>query len=174
MTRDVRKTMRWLDRIHAACGAAAGIVVGLLVLLVCIDVVGRNLGVVSLPWIVELSELALPLATLLAAPWLLHRNEHVRLDVLDRMLPARTLRALHRISAAVGLAVCLAIAWYALKVIADTRAIGAMVIKSLVFPEWWLFVPLPLSFGLMALEFARRLMARDEAPAEHHVLPGED
>jgi TRAP-type C4-dicarboxylate transport system permease small subunit len=166
--------MRWLDRVHATCGVAAGLVVGAMVLLVCVDVIGRNLGVVGLPWIVEVTELALPLATLLAAPWLLHRNEHVRLDVLDRLLSPRTLRWLGRAASAVGLAVCLAVVWYALKIIEDTRAIGAMVMKSLVFPEWWLFVPPPLSFGLMALEFARRLFARSEEHVEHHILPGED
>jgi TRAP-type C4-dicarboxylate transport system permease small subunit len=166
--------MRWLDRVYAACGLSAGLVVGAMVLLVCVDVAGRNLGVAGLPWIVEITELALPLATLLAAPWLLHRNEHVRLDVLTRLLSPRTLRLLERAASAVGLAVSLAIVWYALAVIADTRAIGAMVMKSLVFPEWWLFVPLPLSFGLMAFEFARRLLRPDAPPGEPHILPGED
>jgi TRAP-type C4-dicarboxylate transport system permease small subunit len=167
--------MRWLDRVYAACGTAAGVVVGLMVLLVCWDVAARNIGIASLPWIVEITELALPLATLLAAPWLLHRNEHVRLDVLHNALSAKALQRLERASAALGLAVCLAVVWYTLKVIADTRAIGAMVMKSLVFPEWWLFVPLPASFGLMALEFARRLIcpsAQGAAPA--HLMPGED
>jgi TRAP-type C4-dicarboxylate transport system permease small subunit len=84
------------------------------------------------------------------------------------------LRWLGRAAAAVGLGVCLAFVWYALKVIADTRAIGALVMKSLVFPEWWLFVPLPLSFGLMALEFARRLFVRGAQPPAPHILPGED
>ena len=167
--------MRWLDRVYAACGIAAGLVVGAMVLLVCVDVIGRNVGVVGLPWIVEVTELALPLTTLLAAPWLLHRNEHVRLDVLHNVLSAKVLPRLERASAVVGLAVCLAVVWYSLEVIADTRAIGAMVMKSLVFPEWWLFVPLPASFGLMALEFARRLF-RPSAPgaAPAHILPGED
>jgi TRAP-type C4-dicarboxylate transport system permease small subunit len=170
----MRSTMRWLDHVYLACGVVAGLVVGAMVLLVCVDVAGRNLGVAGLPWIVEVTELALPLATLLAAPWLLHRNEHVRLDVLDRLLSRRVLRWLERAAAAVGLVVCLAFVWYALKVIADTRAIGALVMKSLVFPEWWLFVPLPLSFGLMALEFARRLLGRGAQHGAPHVLPGED
>ena len=63
-----------------------------------------------------------------------------------------------RIASGIGLAVCLVIVWYTLKVIADTREIGAMVMKSLVFPEWWLFVSVPLSFGLMAIECVRRLL----------------
>jgi TRAP-type C4-dicarboxylate transport system permease small subunit len=136
------------------------------VLLVCYDVLGRNLSLKSLPWIVEVTEYALPLITLFAAPWLLFRAEHVRLDLLNNMLSPAALRLLDRVASTVGLIVCVLIVWYALKVIADTREIGAMVMKSLVFPEWWLFVPVPLSFGLMAVECARRLLR----PGPHEAV----
>jgi TRAP-type C4-dicarboxylate transport system permease small subunit len=121
-------------------------------------VIGRNVALANLPWIVEVTEYALPLITLLAAPWLLFRAEHVRLDLLNNTLSPAALRILDRIASTVGLMVCVVMVWYALKVIADTREIGAMVMKSLVFPEWWLFVPVPLSFGLMAVECARRVL----------------
>jgi TRAP-type C4-dicarboxylate transport system permease small subunit len=140
------------------CGVLAALVIGVAVLLVCYDVLGRNLGLKSLPWIVEVSEYSLPLVTLLAAPWLLYRAEHVKLDLLGTALRPAALQILERIAAALGLAVSLTITWYALKLMADSKSVGAMVVKSLVFPEWWLFVPVPLSFGLMALECARRLL----------------
>jgi TRAP-type C4-dicarboxylate transport system permease small subunit len=149
-------------RLFSALGALAGALVGLMVVLVCIDVVGRNLGVTSLPWIIELTELTLPLATLLAAPWLLHRNEHVRLDLLHNVVPARQLARLDRLVSVIGVVLCATVVWYSIRVIQDNIAIGALVMKSFVFPEWWLFVPLPLSFGLMAVEFARRVL---RAPA---------
>ena len=150
--------MKLYRLVMQACGVAAALLIGLIVLMVCYDVIGRNLGLKSLPWIVEVTEYALPLITLLAAPWLLFRAEHVRLDLLNNTLSPGALRNLDRIASLVGLLVCLTISWYAVAVIADTRAIGAMVIKSLVFPEWWLFLPVPLSFGLMAVECARRLL----------------
>jgi TRAP-type C4-dicarboxylate transport system permease small subunit len=149
-----------------ACGVVAALLIGGSVLLVCYDVLGRNLSLKSLPWIVEVTEYALPLITLFAAPWLLFRAEHVRLDLLNNMLSPAALRLLDRVASTVGLIVCVLIVWYALKVIADTREIGAMVMKSLVFPEWWLFVPVPLSFGLMAVECARRLLR----PGPHEAV----
>lgn len=145
-------------RLMNACGVLAALVVGAITLLVGVDVVGRNLAVASLPWIVDVTELALPLATLLAAPWLLHRNEHVRMDVLQTRLSGGARALVERAGAAIGLAVCLVIAWYGVAVIRDDIAIGAMVMKSLVFPEWCQIVPVPVSFGLMAVEFARRLV----------------
>jgi TRAP-type C4-dicarboxylate transport system permease small subunit len=33
-----------------------------------------------------------------------------------------------------------------------------MVIKSIVFPEWWLYAPVPLCFALLAVEFTRRIL----------------
>jgi TRAP-type C4-dicarboxylate transport system permease small subunit len=138
-------------------GSAAAILLGGVVLLVCYDVIGRNLGAHSLPWIVEVTEYALPLATFLAAPWLMYRNEHIRLDLLGAKLSAAQLAIVDRIAALFGLAVSTVIAWYGVAVILDARASGAVVIKSLVFPEWWLFVPVPVCFALLAVECLRRL-----------------
>lgn len=150
--------MNLWSRLMQACGAAAAAIVGAVVVLVCWDVLARNLGAKSLPWIVEMTEYALPLATFLAAPWLMHRYEHVRLDLLSNTLSPRRMAVIERIAAAVCLIVSLVIVWYAIKVLLDTRQIGALVMKSLVFPEWWLFVPVPVCFGLLALECARRLV----------------
>ena len=58
-------------------------------LLVTLDVVMRNVGLGTLAWVNEVSEYSLPVATLLIAPWLLHRNQHVRLDVLLASVPKR-------------------------------------------------------------------------------------
>jgi TRAP-type C4-dicarboxylate transport system permease small subunit len=35
-----------------------------------------------------------------------------------------------------------------------------MVFKSVVFPEWWLYTPVPLCFGLLTIEFVRRFAHR--------------
>lgn len=163
----------WAGLMHA-CGLAAAAILGLAVLLVCVDVVGRNLGAGSLPWVVELTEYALPLATLLAAPWLLFRFEHIRLDVLQQVLPPAAQRFIDRIAVLVGLAVCVTLVWYALAVLQDSRQIGALVMKTLVFPEWWLFVPAPLCFGLMGVECARRLFSAVPGASGHALAPGED
>jgi TRAP-type C4-dicarboxylate transport system permease small subunit len=34
------------------------------------------------------------------------------------------------------------------------------VIKSVVFPEWWLYAPVPVCFALLAVEFVRRIAGR--------------
>ena len=141
-----------------AGAVAAALLLGVLALLVTGDVLARNLGLGTLPWIIEVSEYSLPLATFLVAPWLLHRNEHVRLDVLLTSLPGPAARALERLSDLVGLAVSTVFVIYGARAIASSAQQGSMVIKAVVFPEWWLYAPVPVCFAVLGVEFVRRLL----------------
>jgi TRAP-type transport system small permease protein len=137
----------------------AALVLGLMALAVTLDVVARNLGLGNTGWVVELSEYSLPLATLLVAPWLLHRNEHVRLDVLVLLLPRNVSRWLDRAANAAGILICTVFVWYGSKLIVDSASLGSMVVKTLSIPEWWQYALVPVCFTLLAVEFARRLRA---------------
>jgi TRAP-type transport system small permease protein len=137
--------------------AAAAILLGAMALLVTLDVVMRNVGLGTIAWVNEVSEYSLPVATLLIAPWLLHRNEHVRLDVLIVNLPRRLGRVLERSCDVVGIAICAVFVWYSIRLILDSARISSMVVKTLAIPEWWQYALVPVSFSLLAVEFARRL-----------------
>jgi TRAP-type C4-dicarboxylate transport system permease small subunit len=147
-----------------ACAVLAAVLLGLTALAVTGDVLARNVGLGTLPWILEVSEYVLPLATFLVAPWLLARNEHVKLDVLLTSLPPWLARALGRVADLLGLAVCAVFVVYGARAIASSAQQGSLVIKSVVFPEWWLYAPVPACFALLAVEFVRRLRAPDAAP----------
>ncbi len=148
-----------MERIYGtllkALAALAAVLLGATAFAVTLDVVARNVGLGTLSWILEVSEYVLPLATFLVAPWLLYRNEHIRLDVLLGVWPG-----LRHVVQLVGLAVSAVLVVYGVRTILNSAAQGSMVFKSVVFPEWWLFVPVPLCFGLLAVEFLRQLAAR--------------
>lgn len=144
--------------IHGLAYAAA-LLLGAMALLVTADVVARNVGLGTLAWVNEVSEYSLPVATLLIAPWLLHRNEHVRLDVLLLALPKRPALLLERLVDVIGIAICAVFVWYSVRLIADSARIGSMMVKTLAVPEWWQYALVPVSFTLLAVEFARRLRA---------------
>ncbi|MFO1220101.1 MAG: TRAP transporter small permease [Burkholderiaceae bacterium] len=150
-----------MQRAHALlmrlCGGIAIATIGLITALVCADVLARNLRWGNLPWVTELTEYALPLATLLAAPWLMWRGQHVRLDVLEMVLSPAARARMERVSAGAGLVISLVLAGYGVVALLDSRRAGAIVLKALVFPEWWLYLPVPVGFGALALECARRL-----------------
>ncbi len=154
MSRSVRHLHALLMRL---CGGVAIATIGAITVMVCWDVIARNLRLGNLPWILELTEYALPLATLMAAPWLMWRGQHVRLDVLEMVLSAPARARIERFSAAAGLAVSLVLTWYGVVALLDSQRSGAQMLKALVFPEWWLYLPVPLGFAALSLECARRL-----------------
>lgn len=149
---------RAYGRLLHAGAVVAALLLGVLAVLVTGDVVARNLGIGTLPWILEVSEYGLPLATFLVAPWLLHRNEHVRLDVLLTTIPRGAARTLDRFSDVVGLAVSAVFVIYGTRAVQSSAQQGSMVIKSVVFPEWWLYAPVPVCFAFLAVEFVRRFL----------------
>lgn len=148
---------RTYTRLLHACAVVAALLLGVTALLVTGDVLARNVGLGALPWILEVSEYILPLATFLVVPWLLHRGEHVRLDALLTVVPTKVARALDRLADALGLAVCAVFVVYGARAVASSAQQGSLVIKSVVFPEWWLYAPVPVCFALLAIEFVRRL-----------------
>jgi TRAP-type C4-dicarboxylate transport system permease small subunit len=138
---------------------AAALLLGAMAVLVTLDVVMRNVGLGTIAWVNEVSEYSLPVATLLIAPWLLYRNEHVRLDVLLVSVPRAASRFLEKSCDVIGIAICAVFVWYSVRLILDSSRIGSMVVKTLAIPEWWQYAMVPLCFSLLAVEFARRLRA---------------
>lgn len=138
---------------------AAALMLLLTVALVVLDVGFRNLTPRGIAWADEVAEYALYGMTLLTAPWLLHQGQHVRVDILVAGLPDRLGKPLELAADLAGLAISLVIAWYGLQVVLDSRRLGAITIKMLVFPEWWLLAPLPVAFLLIAVEFTVRSAA---------------
>jgi TRAP-type C4-dicarboxylate transport system permease small subunit len=126
-------------------------------LLIGADVVGRNAGLGGIPWSGEVSEDILYLLTILSAPWLLRQGQHIRVDILLRALPAKAGWVLEWVGDVFGCACSLYFVWYGGKVLAASYGSGAISIKTLVTPEWWLLAPLPLAFLLLGVEFLFRM-----------------
>ncbi|MFL6796686.1 MAG: TRAP transporter small permease [Xanthobacteraceae bacterium] len=136
--------------------AAALTLLGMVVL-VAGDVVLRNVSRGGIAWANEVSEYALYLMTLLTAPWLLRRGQHVRLDLLLTVLPPRLAWGVEALGDLLGLAVCLVLIRYGTTMTLESVRLNAVTIKNLVFPEWWLLAPLPIAFLLIAIEFVFRM-----------------
>ena len=136
-------------------------------LLIGADVFTRNTGLGGVAWSNEVSESILYLLTLLSAPWLLRRGQHIRVDILLRAVPARFGWYLEWAGDLIGLACSVYFVWYGLKVLSASYLAGAVSIKTLVTPEWWLLALLPIAFLLVAIEFVfrmQRLSKSERAP----------
>ena len=137
-------------------GVACVLVLAMMLMIVA-DVALRNSGLSGIPWSYEVSEDILYLITLLTGPWLLRQGQHIRVDILLRAMSPRLARRMEWLCDIVGLACCLIFVWYGSKVTLASYVAGAVSVKTLVLPEWWLLAPLPVAFLLFAVEFLFRM-----------------
>src|SRR5262245_14657241 len=143
-------------RLFDALALIAALMLLAMVVVVTADIVLRNVGRGGFVWANEISEYSLYLMTLLTAPWLLRRGAHVRLDIILTLVPPRVAWLMEAVGDLLGFAVCVVLIRYGIAMTVDSYRIGAITIKNLVFPEWWLLAPLPLAFVLIAIEFVFR------------------
>jgi TRAP-type C4-dicarboxylate transport system permease small subunit len=147
-----------------------------MMVVICVDVLLRNVrivpGVYSVVWANEVTEYALYLITLLTAPWLLRRGQHIRVDIVLRVIPRRIAWYCEWLCDLTAFMVCIVIAYAAWKATLSSMAINAMVVKTLALPEWWLYAPLQLTCALLAIEVLfrmGRLYAGERGPREDAV-----
>jgi TRAP-type C4-dicarboxylate transport system permease small subunit len=175
-----------MDRLEAAYGkllealalVACALVFGM-TLMICADVLLRNVriipGVAGLEWSNEISEAMLYLVTMLTAPWLLRRGQHIRVDIVLRSVPRKAGWLLEWLADALGLACSLAIAYYGARAALASFKAGSVSIKTLVTPEWWLLSVLPVAFLALSIEMLfrmRRLALGVRAPRDDAVSTG--
>jgi TRAP-type transport system small permease protein len=129
----------------------------IMTLLIGADVLLRNIGLGGIAPSNEISEDIIYLLTLLAAPGLLRQGQHIRVDILLRVLPAKVGWLLEWLGDILGVICCLYFVWYGARVAAASFTSGALSIKTLILPEWWLLAPMPLTFVLLSIEFVFRM-----------------
>ena len=156
----------WYARLLDWLGVGAGAVFGIIAVVTTWDVIARSLSAGTVKGLADLVEYALFAATFLAAPWLLRQNGHVQVDFLVTALPTRLGSAVRRFADAVGLAACLVLLIYAVRVTWLSWASGNIILKTVVFPEWWLYAVIVVSMFLLSLEFLRRLVLGHGAAAQ--------
>jgi TRAP-type C4-dicarboxylate transport system permease small subunit len=144
-------------RVLEGCGVIAALLVFAMTALIVADVALRNLFNATLPASVELTEYALFYAATFAAPWLLRRGQHIRIDVVIARVPAFAGWIMEILCDLIGLALSLLMSWYGIAMVLRSARGDTLVVKNLIFPEWYVLWPLPLMFLLLSVEFAFRL-----------------
>ena len=137
-----------------------------MMVMICADVGLRTFGVGSVPWSNEVSEYILYISTFIAAPWLLRWGKHVRLDLVLRALPTHLGWLMEWLVDLVGIAVCATLTVAGLRILLSSQANGNIVLKTLSFPEWWLMIPIPVTFFLLTIEFMFRLYRLSTGPRQ--------
>ena len=156
-------------RLTAFLAFIASLTLLAMMLIICADVLTRNMALPGVPrgiaWSNEISELMLYVIAMLSAPLLLRQGRHIRVDILLRVLPPKVAYGCEWVADIMGILCCAAMVWYGTVATANSFSSGAQSIKTLVMPEWWFLAPLPVCFALLAIEFVFRMrrLAQGEA-----------
>lgn len=172
----MRKLSAAYDRLLVALLVAACLMLAAMMLIICADVLLRNValvpGVHGVDWSNEVSESLLYLITLCSAPWLLRQGQHIRVDILLRAIPRSVAWGCEILADTLGLACCIALVYYGARAAWASYTAGSMLIKTLVTPEWWSLTPLPIAFTLLGIEVVfrmHRLLTGERAPRDDAV-----
>lgn len=151
----------------------AGLLMAAMMTMIVIDVALRNLGYQSSAHFFTFTEYFLLLIALLGAPWLVREKGHIYIELVVMALPPGPRRALQWGVVGLCAAVCLVLAWYGGAIALNDYLQNEKDVRSFDMPRWILTLSLPLSFGMMALEFLRCLVLRESPYGGGLVKSGE-
>lgn len=156
---------RLYDRFIDALAIVAATSLGAMALYVSYEVAARYLFGTPTNWTNDLAEYTMVWATFLLAPWLVRTGGHISIEILVVAVPPRTRRAIAVFVDLAAATVCAVACWQTCLTTYDVFARGLMIAKTWSVPVYLLYLPIPIGFGLMAVEFLRRALGG--APARH-------
>jgi len=140
----------------------AAFLMAAMMVVITLDVVLRNLGYQSSAHFFTFTEYALLIVPCLGAPWLAREKGHIYVEILLNSLRPRWRARMTLLIGLVCIAVCLTIAWFGFEVTIRDFVQNEKDVRSLDMPRWMVVGWIPVSFFMMALEFARFLWRREE------------
>jgi TRAP-type C4-dicarboxylate transport system permease small subunit len=143
----------------------AGVILAAMAFAIVVDVLVRNLGLQPPAHTLTLTEYGLLYLTMLAAPWLVREKGHVYIELVTAAVSPRTRFWLTRVVYALCVLTCAVIFYFALEVTIDHYQRHVTDVRSFDMPRWLLTASIPLSFGLMIIEFGRFLIGLDSMHA---------
>ena len=146
--------------LYGMAGIAGAMLVWLMVTVI-VSVVMRNAGLQPYAWLFTSSEYAILYLTMLGAPWLVREKGHVHIELVTAALPPGARRIISRTVAAMCVVVCAILAWKGAELLVTNIQRKDFDVRAYYFPRWILTLAFPISFGLMAVEFARFVVGKD-------------
>ncbi len=158
----VRQTgEHWLSRYWCwlvnALAVLAGVLIVAMMATIFLDVVLRNLGFQSSAHFFSFTEYALLLIPCMGAPWLVREKGHIYVEILLMQLRSATRQRMLVLIGLLCIVVCLVLAWYGFEVTLRNFRLDDKDVRSFDAPRWMIVGWIPLSFLMMAIEFARFL-----------------
>ena len=139
----------------------AGFLMAAMMVVIFVDVVLRNLGYQSSAHFFTFTEYALLAVPCLGAPWLVREKGHIYIEIFLMYLKPRPRALTTRAIGVVCIVVCAVLAWYGFQVTLNDLLQSEKDVRSLDMPRWMVVGFIPLAFTMMAIEFLRFVVRRE-------------
>jgi TRAP-type C4-dicarboxylate transport system permease small subunit len=153
--------VRIYDGVFSVLAACAGVTVVAVFVSIVADVLMRVGGLQPPAWTITYVEYALLYFTMFCAPYLVRHKGHVVIESLVSVLPGRVSNVMAKITYLLCFAGAAVFAYQSVLLLSEALASQRLDVRGVDIPMWILFLPMPLSFGLIATEFLRYLFGRD-------------
>ena len=161
MHRGLTPIVRAYDAVLYGMAWAAGFLMAAMMVVIFVDVVLRNLGYQSSAHFFTFTEYALLAVPCLGAPWLVREKGHIYVEILLMALSPRWRAIFTWCIGVLCIVVCAVLAWYGGAVTLNDFLQNEKDVRSLDMPRWMVVGFIPLSFAMMAIEFLRFLVRRE-------------
>ena len=164
---------KWYERLLQVLVGAAVLCIVAIMLTMLYDIVLRTMSITPSPWLSVVPKFALLYFTMLMAPYLAGKKAHVCVEILVSHLPPVTKKVVTAITWIVCIFICLVMVFYAAKIAGEAYVRGDQMVLEVPLPLWLIYVPLPIGFGLMAVEFGRHLLNVGATEDAASPVPGD-
>lgn len=144
------------DGIIKYLAVVGGVIIAFVMLLVSTEVVLRYAFATSIRWAFEVTEYSMAFAAFLPAAWVLKKEGHVAIDVVENLFRPRPRAMLNVITSIIGALVCLVVAWFGVVVTVNLMHQGARQPTAMEPPSFILYPVIPLGCSLLFIQFLRR------------------
>lgn len=135
----------------------AGFCIVFLIVAIGAEAIIRSLGLGYVPGIIDFSEYGLFLIAILASPWLLNRNQHIRVDIVLTLLKPASRQRLEQLINFILLIIAATILYYGTQVLVESWQRQEIVFREIEIPDWWMQWQIPLAMLLICIELLQRL-----------------
>lgn len=150
----------------------AGLLLVFLVVVIGAEALLRLFDLGSIRGSVQFSEYAIFSLAMLAAPWLLYHDGHLRVTIMLDALSERARARVLILTDIIGLAASAVALRYAFGVFLQSYQGGRFLFDDVVVREWLLQWQVPLALALLVIEFIRRIWLALGLPARRVDLTG--
>lgn len=153
---------RAYDVLLQALAVCAGGVIFIAFVMIVVDVTIRILGFAPPAFTIAVVEYILLYYAMFAAPWLVRKKGHVYIDAVTHLLPPVVKTITAKFAYLVSICSSLVFCYFSTGLLIESYQNGVLDVRGVDLPQWLLYLPMPLSFGLVAIEFGRYLVGIDD------------